>query len=139
VVRRASTVGPDGRLIDAGQPGRLLSARTTERLRLTAPQAASRKAPHPALPCSDNGNVIGPVLYLVGGGLRVGKSSLALRDQRHAPPGLKAAIGGIDIQNCFLGNCTFSAELLAAHCGPRPQRENEMSSWGPDQLQLAVN
>jgi hypothetical protein len=43
------------------------------------------------------------------------------------PPRLQAAIGGIEIRACFLGNCTFSAELLAAYRGPKPQHENEMS------------
>jgi hypothetical protein len=42
-------------------------------------------------------------------------------------PRLQAAIGGITIRACFLGNCTFSAELLAAYRGPKPQHENEMS------------
>lgn len=42
-------------------------------------------------------------------------------------PRLRAAIGGVEIRACFLGNCTFSAELLAAYRGPKPQHENEMS------------
>ena len=42
-------------------------------------------------------------------------------------PRLQAAIGGVEIRACFLGNCAFSAELLAAYRGPKPQHENEMS------------
>ena len=42
-------------------------------------------------------------------------------------PRLRAAIGGVEIRACFLGNCTFSAELLAAYRGPKPQREHEIS------------
>jgi hypothetical protein len=43
------------------------------------------------------------------------------------PPRLQAAIGAVEIQACFLGNSTFSAEFLAAYRGPKPQHENEMS------------
>jgi hypothetical protein len=44
------------------------------------------------------------------------------------PRRLQAALGGITIRACFLGNCTFSAELLAAYRGPKPQHEHDMSS-----------
>jgi hypothetical protein len=38
-------------------------------------------------------------------------------------PRLQEAIGGVEIRACFLGNCVFSAELLAAYRGPKPQHE----------------
>jgi hypothetical protein len=42
-------------------------------------------------------------------------------------PRLQEAIGGVEIRACFLGNCAFSAELLAAYRGPKPQHEKETS------------
>jgi hypothetical protein len=41
------------------------------------------------------------------------------------PVRLQAALGGIQVQACFLGHRTFSADDLAAYRGPKPQHERE--------------
>jgi hypothetical protein len=43
------------------------------------------------------------------------------------PARLRMALGGISVRSCFLGNCTYSADDLAAYRGPKPQHESEAS------------
>lgn len=43
------------------------------------------------------------------------------------PARLKAALGEIRVQACFLGNEAFSAGDLASYRGPKPQHESESS------------
>jgi hypothetical protein len=42
--------------------------------------------------------------------------------------GLQAAIDGINVRACFLGNRTFSSDDLASYRGPKPQQEGNASS-----------